>query len=192
MFRCMPCDWKYSPTTASLNWRNSRRWWICAAVRYFSGSVDGLSSSEDEEEADIPQNEAWMNEIGLSEFIVNPRTEDMRWILMAFVQIVFLSIFDYFETIMTRFITATNSFAAVKGIRKWVNLTLSEFQTFLAIVLHLGLIIYASRKEAWSSGSTGSKFLRQLMTRDRFDNVTFLNVGVISTMMHQQMKCWML
>ena len=88
-----------------------------------------------------------------------------------------LAIFRYFfvDIMLETFVTATNAYVEVHLIRGWKKLDLPEFKAFLGIVIHLGIIHYPSRKHIWSTGPSGSVFIRKIMSKDRFEQI---------------LKCW--
>ena len=88
-----------------------------------------------------------------------------------------LAIFRFFfvDIMLDSFITATNAYANVRLIRRWKPLDLPEFKAFLAIIIHLGIINYPSRRHIWSRGPSGSVFIRKIMSKDRFEQI---------------LKCW--
>ena len=77
----------------------------------------------------------------------------------------------YPDIIFDKFLTATNSYGRMKYRLMWKAIDLAEFKSFLACILHLGIVKYANRRDAWSTGLSGSRFLRSIITRDRFDQI---------------------
>eukprot|EP01038_Epipyxis_sp_PR26KG_P015102 gene15102-20320_t len=72
-----------------------------------------------------------------------------------------------------QFVDNTNEYAINTGAKKWYKLTVVELKTFLANVIHLGLIKYPTRDWAWQDckdyGST--KFCYGSMTKSRFEMI---------------------
>ena len=68
------------------------------------------------------------------------------------------------------FIEATNEYGSTY-ILDWQELTIDEFKRFLSIILLLGVNKYPSRMIAWSTSMFGSRVIRLLMPRNRFEQV---------------------
>ena len=82
---------------------------------------------------------------------------------------------DYFllffcPEIMDTFIASTNAFAKTTKKKYWRELTLDEFKTFLAIILHLGMVKPPSRSDAWSLYPRyGNDWVKSMMSKTRFE-----------------------
>jgi len=84
---------------------------------------------------------------------------------------------DYFllffcDEIMQTFIGATNAFAKSMRKQEWRDLTLVEFKTFLAIILHMGMVKGPSRTDQWSFDLRyGNAWLKSMMSKTRFEAI---------------------
>lgn len=74
--------------------------------------------------------------------------------------------------IMETFVISINAYANLFYSRYWTkNVDLSEFKAFLAIILQLGVVKFPNREVAWEDTVHGNRFIRQLMTQDRFNQI---------------------
>eukprot|EP01035_Chromulina_nebulosa_P032454 gene32454-43360_t len=81
------------------------------------------------------------------------------------------AVFNCFFTpeMIDKFVTATNNFAVVTRVKGWTPMTVDEFYAFLGIVLHLGIVTFPTRDHVWDPSVTGSKFVRSVMAKARFE-----------------------
>ena len=86
-------------------------------------------------------------------------------------------ILDYFSLFFTattidQFVRASNNHAVLRRVKNWnpeKPIDAAEFKAFLAAIIFQGLYTAPSRKKAWSLGPRGNKYLRSIMTRQRFE-----------------------
>jgi hypothetical protein len=72
------------------------------------------------------------------------------------------------DEIIGQFVLATNAYGR-KHNKKWEDCTASEFRSFLAVILILGVVQYPNRTLAFSEGVFGNSFIRSVFTLDRFN-----------------------
>lgn len=148
------------------------------------GSEDGSGSSEEEKDDQLGQNFVW-EDVFMADLPDVPHARSLG--LPMFIRPdtgigcptnIELPIGDspldhlrlfITEEMMESFVTATNAYGNMRAVRGWKDTHLAEFQSFLGIIVHLGIITYPSRKHIWSTGPMGSHFVRQIMTKHRFD-----------------------
>ena len=76
------------------------------------------------------------------------------------------------ESILMAFVVATNTYGRMYHKSYWKkDLDIAEMKAFIAIILSLGVIKYPNRDIAWESSSFGNQFIKELMTKDRFNQI---------------------
>ena len=87
-----------------------------------------------------------------------------------------LSCFDSFacffdDNVMRAFVTASQNWGQTNFASNWKPFTESEFKTFLAIILVLGLIPVSSRDSVWDENGLGIPFIKSIMSKRRFNQI---------------------
>jgi len=85
-----------------------------------------------------------------------------------------LSFFQLYITIaiMQAFVNATNFWGRTFHQKYWKKkIDIAEFKAFLAIVFEMGVIKYPNREISFENSDHGSSFIRNLMTKSRFDMI---------------------
>ena len=76
------------------------------------------------------------------------------------------------EAILMAFVVATNTYGYMYHKRYWKkDLDIAEMKAFIAIILELGVVKYPNRDIAWENSSHGNQFIKELMTKDRFNQI---------------------
>ena len=75
------------------------------------------------------------------------------------------------DKMIGNFVTATYNFAVLTRIKDWKPMPVDEFFAFLGIVLHLGIVTYPTRSHVWDAGFTGSRYVRSIMSKPRFEQI---------------------
>ena len=76
------------------------------------------------------------------------------------------------ETTIDHFVRGSNNHGVLRGVRNWNSnkpIDSSEFKAFLVAILFQRMYTSPSRKKAWNTGPKGNKYLRSIMTRQRFE-----------------------
>jgi hypothetical protein len=140
--------------------------------------LEALDVSDDEEsDIDVDEGFDWI-EIPFDadqkepDFKVHPNHVGikMRFLRMTLSTALHTFLMLFTIEMINIFIEATNEYGRTY-ILDWQDLTIDEFKRFLCIILLLGVNKYPSRKIAWSTSIFGSRVIRLLMPRTRFELV---------------------
>ena len=76
------------------------------------------------------------------------------------------------EAVLLTFVVATNTYGRMYQGNNWKkDLDVAEMKAFIAIILELGVIKYPYRDIAWEKSDDGNKFIRDLMSKGRFNQI---------------------
>ena len=97
------------------------------------------------------------------------------------------------DEIMTTYVDATNGFARSTRRLDWRELTVAEFKTFIAVVIHFGMVKTPTRQDAWSfSKRYGNEFVKSMLSRSRFEAILrclhYMNTAEFTPAEKKQMK----
>ena len=175
-FTCCKSKYRYSTDTKSA---------------YFQGT----NNEEEEENEDLAEEEV-LNEVDIVDGVAAEEMTNEDWTLTDFQDdgILFefesicgvnysfmisnncLTCFDSFacffdDNVMRSFVTASQNWGQTNFANNWKQLTASEFNTFLAIILVLGLILVSSRDSVWYENGLGIPFIKSIMSKSRFNQI---------------------
>lgn len=74
--------------------------------------------------------------------------------------------------ILTKLVNATNGYAFCKNANDWTALDASELKRYFAIIIYMGIVQRPSRKSYWGGGNFGDSFVPNIMSRNRFFDIT--------------------
>ena len=148
----------------------------------------GNNDEEDEINDDLAEEEV-LNEVDIDDGVAAEEMTNEGWTLTDFqddgilpeldtycgVNFAFmhsnncLTCFDSFacffdDNVMRSFVTASQNWGQINFADNWKQLTASEFNTFLAIILVLGLIPVSSRDSVWDENGLGIPFIKSIMS----------------------------
>jgi len=158
--------------------------------------LNDINGTEEEEENEILAEDEVLNEIDVDDGVPIEEGTNENWQLTDFENETTLPVFDSYagvnlafmhsincltcldsfscffdDNVMQSFVIASQNWGQKNFESNWKQFTLSEFKSFLAIILVLGLIPVSSRDSVWGENGLGIPLIKSIMTKARFNQI---------------------